>query len=144
MLRVMSFGGPSSDGVIAAFQQFVQVQVAKVEVLSCGDTSRTYRQFGGSLGDALAMLSDAQCASVQVASHRQGALVGGIDRPKVGGDGLSYWFAWIDFGDPALDAEASFVEALANDGVTFVALSIEEFPEFDDRRVTAQNFPWSD
>lgn len=143
MTRVLTFGGPSRAAAVEAFRRVVTDGVAKVLVLpaTC-EESMAYEEFRGGLDAAVFALETGQYSSVQVEGSKAGSLLAGIYCPHFARGRLADWLAWVE--GESLDAGAALESVLAVDGVTYVAISREESPDFDVDRITEQTFPWGD
>lgn len=140
---VLDFGGPVREAVYVAFCRVSARYDFKIFVLpTTKEQDLTYREFNGSLKEALASISDGSCSSVQVEGRETSPVIAGLYRPSFAGNLLADWSASAE----ALgsNAEALFEELQSVDGLGYIALFKEESADFDTERLTEETFPWSD
>lgn len=136
---ILDFGG-QRDAVCAALQAVVRGQAIRILVLpKAQEKELAYQAFGAELKDALQSFANGSISSVQVHGEGAGTFVGGVYGPRFSGGVLEDWSGAVEGAEPA-----TFDELRSIDGLSYVALSIEESPDFDFPHVTNETFPWSD
>jgi len=100
-----------------------------------------YQAFDAGLNEALESFANGSVSSVQVHGEGIGTFVGGVYGPGFAGGVLEDWSGSVE----GLAIEhTNFDELQSIDGLSYIALSIEESPDFDVPHVTKETFPWSD
>jgi hypothetical protein len=138
---ILDFGG-QRNAVCAALQAVVRGRAVRILVLpKAQENELAYQGFDAGLNDALESFASGNVISVQVHGEGSGALIGGVYGPRFAGGVLEAWSGSVEgFAVEHTD----FDELRSIEGLSYVALSIEESPEFDVPHVTKETFPWSD
>ncbi len=143
MSFVLCFGGPSREAVIKAFRAIVADEFVKTLVLPIEEEETlAYREFSGTLDEALTSLAEGHSGSVQIESQDRTSLLAGVYRPRFAKERLADWSVSAE--GESFDAESAFDRVRVFSGLTYVALSRDECVDFDVEHVTEGNFPWSD
>jgi hypothetical protein len=143
MNLVLDFGGVLRNAVYAAFRGIVARHECKIMVLPIADElDLMYREFRGTLDEALGLVADGRCGSVQVEGCGAVPILAGLYRPRFAEQPLADWSASAE--GLGVNAEAAFEELQRMDGLAYIALSNEESPEFGAEHVTLETFPWAD
>jgi hypothetical protein len=138
---ILDFGG-QKDAVCAALQEVVRGRPIRILVLpKAQENELAYQAFDAGLKDALESFANGNVCSVQVHGDGASTFVGGVYGPRFAGGVLEDWSGSVE----GLAIEpANFDELRSIDGLSYVALSLEESPDFDLPHVTNETFPWSD
>lgn len=138
---ILDFGG-QREAVCAALQEVVRGQPIRILVLpKVREDELAYQAFDAELNEAMMSFANGTVSSVQVHGEGASTFVGGVYCPRFAGGALEDWSGYVE--GLAIDG-ANFDELRTINGLSYVALSIEESPDFDFARVTSETFPWSD
>jgi hypothetical protein len=138
---ILSFGG-RGEAVCAALHWIVRGRPIRILVLhEAQEHELDYQAFDAGLNDALESFVNGNVRSVQFFGDESRKLFGGAFCPRFSGGALEDWSGYVE----GLTIEdTSFDELRSIDGLSYVALSIEESPDLDFPHVTNETFPWSD
>jgi len=141
--KILDFGGISRDAVFTAFRRVVEGRDFKISVLPVSESeSLNYQEFNGSLKEALEFLVDGNNDSVKLSSGSPDSSLwlAMIYNPANTSPPSKDWSAWVE---GFFDFDKLFNEILNIDGIGYIAISVDDSPEFEDiEHVTAENFPW--
>ncbi len=137
---VLNFGG-DREATFAALLMVVG-EPARIFVLPKEqEDALVYREFDGSLIEALELSRRGATSSVQVTGTAPVDLVASVFRPAFAGGTLA---VWSGYGEGTEVGESSFTRLHKVDGLSYIALSLEDSPDFESSQITDENFPWSD
>jgi hypothetical protein len=128
--------------VCAALHGIVRSRPIRILVLpDAQENELAYQALDGCLNDALESFVNGKVRSVQFFGDEFSKFFGGAFCPRFSGETLEDWSGYVE----GLTVEdTSFDELRSIDGLSYIALSIEESPDFDFPQVTNETFPWSD
>lgn len=140
---VLEFGGAKREAVFAAFRRVATSHSFSIFLLPVSEEdSLKYCEFDGSLEEAFACVSEGQCSSIQIEGCGASPFLAGLYRPGFAGQVLADWCASAE--GQGLNAEELFEELRSVDELGYVALFMEDSPDFDAKHITEFTFPWTD
>lgn len=143
MAWILDFGGATKEAIYAAFRRAIVRHPFKIILLPISEEEDSkYREFHGSLEEALACLSDGRCRSIQIEGRGTSRFFGGLYRPRFEGERLADWHASLEGQDDCI--EELFRELQGIKELGYIAISRDESVDFDTEHVTVETFPWSD
>lgn len=141
-MDVLTFGGRELQPVSTMVAKVVG-RVAWLGVLdaaSCEDLC--YQETGLALDAAIGGLSEGRLCSIQLRQEEPEHLLLGLYAPRFAGSVLDEWTCVVEAREEILTP--FFELATQCTGLDFVALTVDEQPEFTTAYVTKESFPWDD
>ena len=135
---VIDFGAPSLPPVREAVEMIFRDQHCAIRVTEPADAFVDDRPFEGSLAEALDGLAAGTYSSVVVSVSSGFA---GMYCPRFAGGTLADWIVSVE---GVGDHERLIEALLASDGLTFVATSQDDSPDYEQTHVDVESFPWDD
>jgi hypothetical protein len=137
---VLDFGG-RMEGVFGVALE-VLGRSARVLILPKGcESEMVYDESSAEVGEALEAMASGNASSVQMHGDDTRPFVASLYCPRFAGDLLADWSGSIE----GLDRmEATFEQLQGVEGLRYIALSVEESPDFETQHVTQKTFPWED
>ena len=96
----------------------------------------------GRSGAALSSVVAGANTSIEIDAQDEPTLYAGFWSPSSQQTRLVEWSAWVEGG--GLDGEEAFAQLQTVDGLSWIALSWEDSPDFEFEHITEGTFPWGD
>jgi hypothetical protein len=144
MSHVVLVGGPQLGPIMALLGREVPLGANWwIGVLPTEDaTSLDYRDSNDPLPALVTRLESGELASIHMRYEGPSQLLIGIYRPNFCSEAPDLWRCIVE-GSPD-DATRLYAACRGGDGMAFVALSVDEAPEFSATQVSVDTFPWDD
>jgi hypothetical protein len=141
---VVSFGSASLDGVWGLIEAFTRGQsVEWVRTLSSSSCdSFEYQETKDSLDEIRESLAAEEVVSIQFNQTESEKMLLGLYAPRFCGGNLRQWLCVVEGSETS--AVRWFDRCLGGASVEFVALCLDEYPDYEMDLVTANTFPWDD
>lgn len=144
MSYVVPFGSETLDGVWNIVEFFTQSdRIEWVRVLAEGVCeSFEYQETKAPLGEIKESLRAREIVSVQCEQRPPDKMLLGLYAPRFCGSRLQQWLCVMEGTEKS--ALAWFDHCYREPNMDFVAICVDEYPDFEAECITAATFPWDD
>jgi hypothetical protein len=101
-----------------------------------------YKPTDESLGTLRVWLETKQVCSLQIQQNDPELIIIGLYAPRFCDESLNQWKCIVEC--PETFAQQTYRLSKERDEISFISLSVDEIPSFDDAEVTRDTYPWGE